>query len=113
MGRILANARKPQKRYRLLFTAEILPLPLVLKNTTTGETLCDENHPIILESMELPGTCYPCCYRAENKSRSGKDGYCSWQNLLKKTRHSETYTDEETGQTIIAGMGELHLGNHR
>ena len=85
-------------------------LPLVLKNTTTGDTLCDpEGIQSSLESMEFPEPVIRVAIEPKTKAGQEKDGYRSWQNLQKKIQLSSAYTDEETGQTIIAGMGELHL----
>ncbi len=79
-----------------------------LKNTTTGDTLCDEKHPIILESMVFPEPVIQMSVEPKSKADSDK-----MDNALAKLAEEDptfrTYTDEETGQTIIAGMGELHL----
>jgi elongation factor G len=79
-----------------------------VKNTTTGDTLCDENHPIILESMEFPEPVIRVAI--EPKTRAGQDKMSiALTKLAEEDPTFRTYTDEETGQTIIAGMGELHL----
>ena len=79
-----------------------------VKNTTTGDTLCDENHPIILESMEFPEPVIRVAI--EPKTRAGQDKMSiALSRLAEEDPTFRTYTDEETGQTIIAGMGELHL----
>ena len=79
-----------------------------LKDTTTGETLCDPAHPIILESMEFPN---PVIEQAiEPKSKSDQEKLSvAIQRLARGGPDFRVHTDEETGQTIIAGMGELHL----
>ncbi|WBW97990.1 elongation factor G [Oceanirhabdus sp. W0125-5] len=79
-----------------------------LKNTITGETLCDENHPVILESMEFPEPVISVAI--EPKTKAGMDKMSmSLIKLAEEDPTFKTYTNQETGQTIIAGMGELHL----
>ena len=79
-----------------------------LKNTTTGDTLCDEKHQIILESMEFPDPVIRVAI--EPKTKAGQEKMAiALQKLAEEDPTFKTYTDEETGQTIIAGMGELHL----
>ncbi len=79
-----------------------------LKNTTTGDTLCDEKHPIILESMEFPEPVIRVAI--EPKTKAGQEKMAiALAKLAEEDPTFKTYTDEETGQTIIAGMGELHL----
>ena len=79
-----------------------------LKNTTTGDTLCDEKHPIILESMEFPEPVIRVAI--EPKTKAGQEKMAiALQKLAEEDPTFKTYTDEETGQTILAGMGELHL----
>ena len=79
-----------------------------LKDTTTGDTLCDENHPIVLESMEFPDPVIQVAI--EPKTKAGQDKMAlALQRLAEEDPTFKTYTDQETGQTIIAGMGELHL----
>ncbi|MBR2081312.1 MAG: elongation factor G, partial [Oscillospiraceae bacterium] len=79
-----------------------------LKNTTTGDTLCDEKAPIILESMEFPEPVIRVAI--EPKTKAGQEKMAiALQKLAEEDPTFKTYTDEETGQTIIAGMGELHL----
>ena len=79
-----------------------------LKNTTTGDTLCDEKHQIILESMEFPEPVIRVAI--EPKTKAGQEKMAiALQKLAEEDPTFKTYTDEETGQTIIAGMGELHL----
>ena len=79
-----------------------------LKNTTTGDTLCDEKEPIILESMEFPEPVIRVAIEPKTKAGQEKMGI-ALQKLAEEDPTFKTYTDEETGQTIIAGMGELHL----
>ena len=79
-----------------------------LKNTTTGDTLCDEKNPIILESMEFPEPVIRVAI--EPKTKAGQEKMAiALQKLAEEDPTFKTYTDEESGQTIIAGMGELHL----
>ena len=79
-----------------------------LKNTTTGDTLCDEKHPVILESMEFPEPVIRVAIEPKTKAGQEKMGI-ALAKLAEEDPTFRTYTDEETGQTIIAGMGELHL----
>ena len=79
-----------------------------LKNTTTGDTLCDEKHPIILESMNFPEPVIRVAIEPKTKAGSEKMGI-ALSKLAEEDPTFRTWTDEETGQTIIAGMGELHL----
>ena len=79
-----------------------------LKNTTTGDTLCDEKHPIILESMEFPDPVIRVAIEPKTKAGQEKMGI-ALAKLAEEDPTFKAYTDEETGQTIIAGMGELHL----
>ena len=79
-----------------------------LKNTTTGETLCDENHPIILESIEFAEPVIDIAVEPKTKAEQDKMGV-ALQRLAEEDPTFRVRTDEETGQTIIAGMGELHL----
>ena len=79
-----------------------------IKNTTTGDTFCDEKHPIILENMEFPEPVIRVAI--EPKTRAGQEKMgIALSKLAEEDPTFRTYTDEETGQTIIAGMGELHL----
>ena len=79
-----------------------------LKETTTGDTLCDESHPIVLESMEFPDPVIQVAI--EPKTKAGQEKMAiALQRLAEEDPTFKTYTDQETGQTIIAGMGELHL----
>ena len=79
-----------------------------LKNTTTGDSLCDEKHPVILESMEFPEPVIRVAIEPKTKASQEKMGI-ALAKLAEEDPTFRTYTDEETGQTIIAGMGELHL----
>ena len=79
-----------------------------LKNTTTGDTLCDENAPIILESMEFPEPVISVAIEPKTKAGQEKMGL-ALAKLAEEDPTFKTWTDQETGQTIIAGMGELHL----
>ena len=79
-----------------------------VKNTTTGDTFCDEKHPIILESMEFPEPVISVAIEPKTKAGQEKMGI-ALSKLAEEDPTFRTYTDEETGQTIIAGMGELHL----
>ncbi|MCR5075705.1 MAG: elongation factor G, partial [Ruminococcus sp.] len=79
-----------------------------LKNTTTGDTLCDDKHPIILESMEFPEPVIQLAIEPKTKAGQEKMGI-ALAKLAEEDPTFKTWTDEETGQTIIAGMGELHL----
>ena len=81
---------------------------LVLKNTTTGDTLCDEKHPIVLESMKFPDPVIRVAIEPKTKAGQEKMGI-ALAKLAEEDPTFKAYTDEETGQTIIAGMGELHL----
>ena len=79
-----------------------------LKDTTTGDTLCDESHPIVLESMEFPDPVIQVAI--EPKTKAGQEKMSiALQRLAEEDPTFKTYTDQQTGQTIIAGMGELHL----
>jgi len=79
-----------------------------LKNTTTGDTLCDDKHPVILESMDFPEPVIRVAIEPKTKAGQEKMGL-ALAKLAEEDPTFRTYTDEETGQTIIAGMGELHL----
>ena len=79
-----------------------------LKNTTTGDTLCDQKSPIILESMNFPEPVIRVAIEPKTKAGQEKMGI-GLQKLAEEDPTFRCYTDEETGQTIIAGMGELHL----
>ncbi len=107
MGRIVqmhANDRKDIDRVH----AGDIAAAVGLKNTTTGDTLCDEKHPIILESMEFPDPVIRVAIEPKTKAGQEKMGI-ALAKLAEEDPTFKAYTDEETGQTIIAGMGELHL----
>ena len=95
-------------RISRLSTAGDIAAAVGLKNTTTGDTLCDEKHPIILESMEFPEPVIRVAIEPKTKAGQEKMGI-ALVKLAEEDPTFKTYTDEETGQTIIAGMGELHL----
>jgi elongation factor G len=106
-GRILqmhANERQDLER---CYAGDIAAV-VGVKNTTTGDTLCDEAHPIILESMEFPEPVIRVAIEPKTKAGQEKMGI-ALSKLAEEDPTFKTYTDEETGQTIIAGMGELHL----
>ena len=107
LGRILqmhANSREDIDR---VYSGDIAAA-VGLKNTTTGDTLCDEKHPIVLESMEFPEPVIRVAIEPKTKAGQEKMGI-ALAKLAEEDPTFKTYTDEETGQTIIAGMGELHL----
>ena len=107
MGRILQMHSNSRKDIDVCYSGDIAAA-VGLKNTTTGETLCDENHPIILESMEFPEPVIRVAIEPKTKAGQEKMGI-ALAKLAEEDPTFKTYTDEETGQTIIAGMGELHL----
>ena len=95
-------------RISTAYTPAISLQAVGFKNTTTGDTLCDEKHPIILESMEFPDPVIRVAIEPKTKAGQEKMGI-ALAKLAEEDPTFKTYTDEETGQTIIAGMGELHL----
>ena len=105
MGRILQMHANHREDIESVYSGDIAAV-VGLKNTTTGDTLCDEKHPIILESMEFPEPVIRVAI--EPKTKAGQEKM-SVAKLAEEDPTFRTYTDEETGQTIIAGMGELHL----
>ncbi len=107
MGRILQMHANHREDIETVYTGDIAAA-VGLKNTTTGDTLCDENHPIILESMEFPEPVIRVAIEPKTKAGQEKMGV-ALAKLAEEDPTFKTYTDEETGQTIIAGMGELHL----
>ncbi len=107
MGRILQMHANHREDIEMVYTGDIAAA-VGLKNTTTGDTLCDEKHPIILESMEFPEPVIRVAIEPKTKAGQEKMGI-ALQKLAEEDPTFKTYTDEETGQTIIAGMGELHL----
>ena len=107
MGRILQMHANHREDLDVCYAGDIAAA-VGLKNTTTGETLCDEKHPIILESMEFPEPVIRVAIEPKTKAGQEKMGI-ALAKLAEEDPTFKTYTDEETGQTIIAGMGELHL----
>ena len=107
MGRILQMHANHREDIETVYSGDIAAA-VGLKNTTTGDTLCDEKHPIILESMELPEPVIRVAIEPKTKAGQEKMGI-ALMKLAEEDPTFKTYTDEETGQTIIAGMGELHL----
>ena len=107
IGRIVQMHANDRKEITEVFSGDIAAA-IGLKLTTTGDTLCDEDHPIVLESMEFPE---PVIEEAiEPKSRASQEKMIiALQKLAEEDPTFRTYTNQETGQTIIAGMGELHL----
>ena len=107
LGRILLMHANHREDLQQIYTGDIAAA-VGLKNTTTGDTLCDEKAPIVLESMEFPDPVIRVAI--EPKTKAGQEKMAiALQKLAEEDPTFKTYTDEETGQTIIAGMGELHL----
>ena len=107
LGRILLMHANHRADLTQVYSGDIAAA-VGLKNTTTGDTLCDEKHQIILESMEFPDPVIRVAI--EPKTKAGQEKMAiALQKLADEDPTFKTYTDEETGQTIIAGMGELHL----
>ena len=107
MGRILLMHANHREDLDCVYSGDIAAA-VGLKNTTTGDTLCDAAHPIILESMEFPEPVIRVAIEPKTKAGQEKMGL-ALAKLAEEDPTFKTYTDEETGQTIIAGMGELHL----
>ena len=107
MGRILQMHANARKDIEIVYSGDIAAA-VGLKNTTTGDTLCDEKHPIILESMNFPDPVIRVAIEPKTKAGQEKMGI-ALAKLAEEDPTFRTWTDEETGQTIIAGMGELHL----
>ena len=107
MGRILQMHANSRKDIEIVYSGDIAAA-VGLKNTTTGDTLCDEKHPIILESMNFPDPVIRVAIEPKTKAGQEKMGI-ALAKLAEEDPTFKTWTDEETGQTIIAGMGELHL----
>ena len=107
IGRILQMHANHREDIEEVFSGDI-EAAVGLKNTTTGDTLCDEKAPIILESMEFPEPVIRVAIEPKTKAGQEKMGI-ALAKLAEEDPTFKTYTDEETGQTIIAGMGELHL----
>ncbi|MCQ2534554.1 MAG: elongation factor G [Clostridia bacterium] len=107
IGRIVQMHANDRKEITEVYSGDIAAA-VGLKDTTTGDTLCDEDHPIILESMEFPEPVIEVAI--EPKSRASQEKMIvALQKLAEEDPTFKTYTNQETGQTIIAGMGELHL----
>ena len=107
MGRILQMHSNHREDIDTVYAGDIAAA-VGLKNTTTGDTLCDEDHPIILESMNFPDPVIRVAIEPKTKAGQEKMGI-ALAKLAEEDPTFKAYTDEETGQTIIAGMGELHL----
>ena len=107
LGRILQMHANDRKDIDCVYAGDIAAA-VGLKNTTTGDTLCDEKAPVILESMEFPDPVIRVAIEPKTKAGQEKMGI-ALQKLAEEDPTFKCYTDEETGQTIIAGMGELHL----
>ena len=107
MGRILLMHANHREDIPVAYSGDIAAA-VGLKNTTTGDTLCDEDHPIILESMNFPDPVIRVAIEPKTKAGQEKMGI-ALAKLAEEDPTFKAYTDEETGQTIIAGMGELHL----
>ncbi len=107
IGRILQMHANHREDIETVYAGDIAAV-IGLKNSTTGDTLCDEKHPVILESMEFPEPVIRVAI--EPKTKAGQEKMTvGLIKLAEEDPTFKTYTDEETGQTIIAGMGELHL----
>ena len=107
MGRILQMHANDRQDIDVCYSGDIAAV-VGVKNTTTGDTFCDEKHPIILENMEFPEPVIRVAI--EPKTRAGQEKMgIALAKLAEEDPTFRTYTDDETGQTIIAGMGELHL----
>ena len=107
MGRILLMHANHREDVQTAYSGDIAGA-VGLKNTTTGDTLCDEKKPVVLESMEFPEPVIRVAIEPKTKAGQEKMGV-ALSKLAEEDPTFKTYTDEDTGQTIIAGMGELHL----
>ena len=107
LGRLLQMHANDRKDIEVVYSGDIAAA-VGIKNTTTGDTFCDSKHPIILESMEFPEPVIRVAIEPKTKAGQEKMGI-GLSKLAEEDPTFRTYTDEETGQTIIAGMGELHL----
>ena len=107
LGRILLMHANHREDIETAYSGDIAAA-VGLKNTTTGDTICDPSHPVILESMEFPEPVIRVAIEPRTKAGQEKMGI-ALMKLAEEDPTFRTYTDEETGQTIIAGMGELHL----
>ena len=106
-GRILQMHANERQDIDVVYSGDIAAM-IGVKNTTTGNTLCDENHPVVLESMEFPEPVISVAIEPKTKAGQEKMGL-ALARLAEEDPTFRTHTDEETGQTIISGMGELHL----
>ena len=107
LGRILLMHANHREDVECVYSGDIAAV-VGVKNTTTGDTFCDEKHPIVLESMEFPEPVIRVAIEPKTKAGQEKMGI-ALMKLAEEDPTFKTYTDTETGQTIIAGMGELHL----
>ena len=107
IGRILQMHANDRKEISDVYTGDIAAA-VGLKNTTTGDTLCDEKKPIILESLQIPDPVIQLAVEPKSKADQDKMGI-ALQKLAEEDPTFKVHTDHETGQTVIAGMGELHL----
>ncbi len=107
IGRILQMHANHRQDLEMVYSGDIAAA-IGVKNTTTGDTLCDPKHPVILESMEFPEPVIRVAIEPKTKAGQEKMGI-ALAKLAEEDPTFKAYTDEETGQTIIAGMGELHL----
>ena len=107
IGRILQMHANHREEIDMVYSGDIAAA-VGLKDTTTGDTLCEENSPVILESMEFPDPVIHVAIEPKSKAGQEKMGV-ALQKLAEEDPTFKAYTDPETGQTIIAGMGELHL----
>ena len=107
IGRILQMHANKREEIDMVYSGDIAAA-VGLKDTTTGDTLCDQDHEIILESMEFPDPVIEIAIEPKTKAGQEKMGI-ALAKLAEEDPTFKTYTNEETGQTIIAGMGELHL----
>ena len=107
IGRILRMHANHREEVTEVYTGEIAAV-VGLKCTTTGDTLCDEQHPVILETMEFPDPVISIAVEPKTKARQDKMGI-ALQKLAEEDPTFRVHTDKDTGQTLISGMGELHL----
>ena len=107
IGRIMQMHANHRQEIEMVYSGD-LAAAVGLKQTTTGDTLCDEDHPIILESMEFPDPVIEIAIEPKTKAGQEKMGI-ALAKLAEEDPTIKTYTNADTGQTIIAGMGELHL----
>ena len=107
LGRIVQMHANHREDLETVYAGDIVGV-VGLKNTTTGDTLCDDKHPVVLETMEFPEPVIRVAIEPKTKAGQEKMGI-ALAKLAEEDPTFRTYTDEETGQTIMAGMGELHL----